>query len=431
MKGEEVGQATDRVEVTRGKTAARASPVARALRALRPPTALPKGLVISTAAHTVGTGLVVTLSAVYFTRVVGLSVTQVGVGLTLAGLVSIAVGVPIGRLSDHVGPRRLLTMLLLTQALAVLLQVWVSSFPGYLACVGLLAVATQGSSAVRAALIAAILPSEVRVIGRGYLRAVTNVGVALGTSLAALALVSLSGSVFRWLLVVAAVAFVAAAVLLCTTPDARPRAVTVGAPRLAAIRDRPYAAVVGANALMHVHYAVLELGIPLWVLAHTDAPAWAISVLLILNTASIIVLQVPVGRRFGLLSQAGPVTALAGVALAIACTLLAVSGSTTGPITFIVLVIAGLTHAVGELLHTNGSWAAGFGLAPESSQGQYQGLFATGVAAAQTAGPILVTVVVIANGTAGWLLAAAYFGLAGALFWLTIATTTRARCPTG
>lgn len=393
-----------------------------------PPPALPTGLVLSTAAHTIGIGLVVTLSAVYFTRVVGLSVTEVGAGLTLAGTVSIGVGIPLGWLSDRLGPQRLLTILLLGQALAVGLQTLVSSFTSFLACVGLLAITTQGSAAVRAALIAAILPREIRVVGRGYLRAVTNVGVAIGTSLAAFALVSLSGPVFRWLFVLAAGAFILAAVILSLFLTSPSRETVVARPRaFAAIHDKPYAVVVGANALMHLHYAVLEVGIPLWVAIHTDAPAWAISVLLILNTASIILLQVPVGRRWGHLAQAGPVTALAGMALAGACIMLAVAGYTSGPTTFVVLVVAGLTHAMGELLHTNGSWAAGFGLAPEEAQGQYQGLFATGVAASQAAGPILVTAVVIANGAWGWLAAAGFFGLVGLLFWKVIVTASRTR----
>ncbi|MCY0939518.1 hypothetical protein OTB74_36220, partial [Streptomyces sp. H34-S4] len=50
------------------------------LRSLLPPTPSARPLALSTALHTMGTGLVVTLCTIYFTRIVGLSVSQVGTG---------------------------------------------------------------------------------------------------------------------------------------------------------------------------------------------------------------------------------------------------------------------------------------------------------------------------------------------------------------
>jgi hypothetical protein len=52
-------------------------------------------------ANTFGFGLVVTSSVLYFTRVVHLPVGRVGLGLTIAGLIGLAAGIPIGDLADR------------------------------------------------------------------------------------------------------------------------------------------------------------------------------------------------------------------------------------------------------------------------------------------------------------------------------------------
>ena len=55
-----------------------------------------------------GTGIYFTLSALYFTRIVGLSTIQVGSGLSIAAVASIFVGVPMGHLADRIGARNLM-----------------------------------------------------------------------------------------------------------------------------------------------------------------------------------------------------------------------------------------------------------------------------------------------------------------------------------
>ena len=48
--------------------------------------------------NTAGTGLFVTSSALFFTRSVGLPVSQVELGLTIAALAGLTVGIPAGRI---------------------------------------------------------------------------------------------------------------------------------------------------------------------------------------------------------------------------------------------------------------------------------------------------------------------------------------------
>ncbi|NEB80761.1 MFS transporter, partial [Streptomyces sp. SID14478] len=52
-------------------------------------------------ANSVGDGAYYVTSALYFTRVVGLSATQIGLALTLAWAIGAVAGVPLGALADR------------------------------------------------------------------------------------------------------------------------------------------------------------------------------------------------------------------------------------------------------------------------------------------------------------------------------------------
>ena len=65
-------------------------------------------LALATLVNTLGNGALTTTFALYFTHVVGLRATQVGLALSVAALVGLLVQVPMGHLGDVRGPRELL-----------------------------------------------------------------------------------------------------------------------------------------------------------------------------------------------------------------------------------------------------------------------------------------------------------------------------------
>ncbi len=71
-----------------------------------------------------GDGVFLTGSAVFFTQIVGLSAAQVGLGLTIAGVATFALAVPLGKLSDTYGAKRVWALASLLEALLYL--VWLS-----------------------------------------------------------------------------------------------------------------------------------------------------------------------------------------------------------------------------------------------------------------------------------------------------------------
>ena len=283
-------------------------------------------LAVTTLVTTFGSGLFYTTSALFFTRIVGLSVAQVGVGLTIAGLCGVLAGLPFGHLADRRGARRLLVVLLVLEGLATLAFVAVDSFAAFVLVASAAAVCDRGGSTVRNALIALAVPEGERVHGRALLRSLTNVGIGCGTAVAALALHFDSRPAYVTLIVADTCAFMVAAALLTRLPrataDARaPQA--EGGPRLLALRDRPYLAVTVLFGLVSFQFGIFEIGLPIWVAEHTSAPRTVVAAALLVNTALIVCLQVRASRGTEEAPGAARACAWSGLLLGGACVLYA------------------------------------------------------------------------------------------------------------
>lgn len=366
----------------------------------------------ATLVNTVGNGLFLTGSALFFTRSVGLSAREVGVGLTVAGLAGLLVGIPAGHLADRRGAREVLVALLVAQGLAMASFVLVHSFASFLLVATVFTTLDRASSAVRQGLVAAALPPDQRVNGRAQLRAITNVGIAVGAALAGLALAADSRGAYLSLVLGDGLScLLAAAVLLRLPPGVRRTAQEAGSMTLA-LRDRPFVVVTALNAVLGVHYALIEVAVPLWVVTRTDAPRSVVAVLFLVNTACCVLLQVRVARAAVDVRTSAVAVRRGGLLLGASCLVFAASDGRSAGVAVAVLVVATLVNVAGELSQAAGSWGLGFGLAPEHAQGQYQGLFQTGFGAAQGMGPLLVTATAV-QGVWGWAVLAVLLGATG------------------
>ena len=77
-------------------------------------------MAVATLVNTFGNGALVTTFALYFTRVVGLRPTQVGLALSAGALAGLLVQVPAGHLADVRGPRIVLQVLTFGAGIAIL-----------------------------------------------------------------------------------------------------------------------------------------------------------------------------------------------------------------------------------------------------------------------------------------------------------------------
>ncbi|MGY2064025.1 MFS transporter [Blastococcus sp. SYSU DS0619] len=390
---------------------------------LRPSDPLARVLTWSTMVAALSSGLFYSVSALFFTRVIGLAATTVGLGLTVAGAAGVAGSFGAGYLADRIGAERVLLAATAAQGLALLAYSVATSASAFVvtACCAVGFRAVQGTA--RSALLARCFTGADRVAVRARLRVVTNVFIGLGTCLAALALLrDTAGAYSATVVVVGALVLLSCAPLLGLPALVRERrgdtpvvaALGADAGR-SPLRDGRYLAVAGLNAVLAMHFGLQTVGVPLWVAGGTAAPPVTVSVLLVLNTVLIALFQVRAARGTHDIPTAGRAVALAGGLLAVACALYAAAGLGDVVVAVAVLVLAALAHTAGEMWGEAGSWGLAFELADERRAGAYQGVSQTGYAIGAMLAPLVVTATAIDHGAAGWAVLGGCFLVAGLL----------------
>ncbi|AWS48041.1 MFS transporter [Streptosporangium sp. 'caverna'] len=375
----------------------------------------PRTLALAQLTNSVGDGAYYVCSALYFIRMVGLSPTQIGFGLTLGWAVGSVAGVPLGHLADRRGPRGTAVLLAVATGTAVGSFLFVRSFALFVVVACLYASCQCGLSAARQALLAGLVDRARRTEIRSYLQATVNAGLAIGAALGGAALSFDTEEAYLAVLAMDAVSFLLSALVLLRLPAMPPSsAAAPGRPALKVLRDRPYALVSFLNMITLLNMPLLSLVIPLWIVRRTEAPTWTVSALLVLNTLSVVLFQVRVARRVRDLTTASRSVRQAGVVMLASCAVFALSAAGSSVwVAGVVLLVAACLQVFGEMLQASGVWEIGFDLAPPDRQGQYQGFFGTGASVARMLGPLLLTTLIVTWGAPGWLLLGGLFLGAG------------------
>ncbi|HZX03401.1 MFS transporter [Kribbella sp.] len=381
-----------------------------------------RALASAVAALSLSRGMFFAVSALYFTRGVGLSPTVVGIGLTAAGGVGVLASYAGGRLSDRYGADRLQEWTLAANGAALLAYAFASNVTSFVliaACVS----ATRGlQSTAQVTLLARWYVGPERVTVRARLRVVMNVFIGGGSLLAGLALMVDTTSAYRLTVVL-----VGAVTMLGTVPLIGLRRRVVGlAVRMDAsagagtpvrgrspLRDRTYVASTVLNAVLAIHFGLSSVGIPLWVADHTRAPTVVVSALLLVNTVYVALFQVRASRGAQTLPTAGRSVRRAGLLLLVACLLFATAGYLGAAAATAVLVLAALAASAAETQGEAGGWTMAFELADPARAGAYQGLSQTGYAVALMLSPSVVTTSAIDHGTPGWIALGMLFAVTG------------------
>jgi MFS family permease len=409
-----------------------ASPVLRALTAV-------------TLVNTFGNGLFFTTSALFFTRSVGMTPAQLGLGLAIAGICGVAAGPPLGWLADRWEARWVLMAALAAEGIATLGYTRVHSFSAFLPLACLITFLDRGGSGVRNALIGTALRPAERTYGRAYLRAVTNVGIGAGAALAAVALQSGTRTAYLGIVVADAATFLAAAALLVqlgaparsgAPAPARPEAgaagpaagatasagpaagqVTDGTPASRTpLTDLPYLLITVLNGLLSMQFGLLQIALPLWVVRSTHAPRLTVSAIFLVNTAMVVLLQVRASRGTEDPQRAARICGRAGLLLAVACAAYGYAHGVPALAAVAVLLLGAVAQTIAETLSSAAGWALSYDLADQSSPGAYQGIFNSGFTAGLLLAPLVVTSTAIRFGAPGWIVLGTIFALAGAAF---------------
>lgn len=367
------------------------------------PPAGSRALILAELFSTIGTGLFVTGGVLFFTEAVGLSIVHTSVMLTVAGAVGLLTTVPIGHLADRIGPREVTLLLLLARAAATGALVMFDQIVALWVATTLMMVGDRGLFATFGALTAAVGgPERVRI--QGYLRAVTNIGLSVGSMAAAPFLAVGGAGAYHALLVTNAAVVAAAGVTLLGVAHVRPARAEHRASMTTALRDRRYLKMTMLHSVLALQYEMLAYGLPIWVVYGTDAPHWTIAVLLTTNTILVAALQVPVTTRVKTVTAAAVVGKRSGLVFLASAALLASTSWSSGALTIGLLMAAVLVHTVGELWQAASSFMLSFELAQEHAHGQYQGVFALGRGLKRAAAPALLGTLCLRLGPPGWLI---------------------------
>jgi hypothetical protein len=383
------------------------------------------------AVDSAGTGAFLAVSAIFLTRSVGLSVAQVGLGLSLGAAVGLVSTIPIGALADRYGPRRVLVTVSLWRAAGFVAYPFVGGFVPFVVVVCLLGLVDKVAAPMEQALVGQAVPEDQRVHTMAVMRALRNVGFTGGALLGSVALVLDKWPAYAFVLFANAASFVALAILAARLPG-RP------GPGVASVRrrvsfqvlaDRPFLALAGLNALLTLHMPLLSVGIPVWIAEHSHAPRAVIAPLLAVNTVLVVALQVRASHGSGTSAGAARRLRQAGLALAVCCLLLAVLPHLSEVPAIALLVAAMVALTGGELFQSAGGWGLSYALARPGQEGAYLSMFWLGVAVQQIAAPVLLATVVQV-GAVGWIALAAIVTAAGLAAPLAARRAVRSRLGT-
>jgi MFS family permease len=368
---------------------------------------------LATLINTFGLGLVITAMTLYFTRVVHLSTEQVGVGMTVAAVVGILSGIPIGHLADRLGPREVARATLLVQGGVTFCYVFIHGFVAFLIVASLEMLCISAYVPLDGVLMRRIGGDEDAAVPN-IIQAIGNLGISVGAMGCGVAVAIGTAQAYRALVIVNALTFVGACAVLGRLPryDPLPRQRGQGQRRIA-LADKPFLVYAGVAGVMSMQYWVIARPLPLWVADHTGDPRWIIPAFLIINTALVILFQVRVGRNVETIRRGGAALRRSGVLFLLSCSVIGLAAGIPGWISLLLLIGAVSIHTIGELYFTAGSFAVGFGMAPEHAQGQYQGVAGVGMFVGGAASSVLMIGLVLSLGRIGWVGLGVLFALLG------------------
>jgi MFS family permease len=234
-------------------------------------------LLVALGVDNVGSGLFLPLALVYATRVVGLTLGQAGVAVTVGTAAGLAVPAVAGRFVDRLGPRPVVITAQLTQACGALAYLVAHGVALVVVATVLLAAGQQLFYSALFALISDVAGEGPKDRPFAVVGMVRSACFGAGGLVVGALLTTVGPAGYRVAVAVDGASFLACALLLVLlVRPSRPRPSGVGTPvsgrRLLA--DRPYLALIGITALVALAGDFFLVGVPVYVLDELHAPVW-------------------------------------------------------------------------------------------------------------------------------------------------------------
>jgi MFS family permease len=343
-----------------------------------------------------GSGLFLPFSLLYFHHAGGLSLTQAGLGLSVAMLAAVPAPLFAGVLTDRAGPKRIMLLTNTVRGAGFLGYLWVHDLGTLIALALLVTVSDRLCWVAHPALVAEFAGSGSRDRWFGLTTALRCAGLGVGGLVAGLAVSDLGVTGYHLLAVANALSFTAAALLISRLHVPSRAAIRTAAPATgpgglkAVLADRPFGGVVASNLVFGIARTVIVVGLPVYTVHVLKAPAWLAGALYATYTAMIALGQTSMVRR---LERHRRTRALmvAAVLWAVSFLLLATAPLLPRPLlaAFLFMVTGLYTAAV--MAHAGVIDALVIEAAPEMLRARYVGVYHLSWAAANAVAPGLFT----------------------------------------
>ncbi|MFE6774526.1 MFS transporter [Streptomyces sp. NPDC057702] len=391
-------------------------------------------LISASLVSSLGDGIYVPLTMLFVHTLTGLSLTEIGAGLTVAGLCALAVMPVVGVAVDRCGAKPVVVASLLLRAVGFAGYLVADSYPAFLAVALVVAVGMWASAPGQQALIGEIATGAARDRLLAWDRSLRNGGMGAG-SLAAAGLLALGGGAgFVAAAVTLAVLFALAAALAAGIPTARgdsapPDAVGAGGRRGAAagrgaggvgrqgyrhvLADRPYLLITLANFLIAFGYTTQAMALPVYLTRDVGLPDALAGAVFALNTVLVAALGVPVARLT--LRGSRPRTAALGAAVfALSFAAFAVLPHLVSDAYALAATLAvAVLYTAGELVHSGPAQSLSVQAAPDHLRGRYLSVYQLSWSLCRTVAPLLLGLLLEAGSWPLWAVLAVLM-LAGA-----------------
>ncbi|MEU9210509.1 MFS transporter [Streptomyces sp. NPDC048415] len=377
-------------------------------------------LALSTVVNTIGMGIFLSTGTIFLIRSAGLSPTNAGIGLTVGSLIGFGSGVLIGDQADRRGAREVVIGSMLLEAVASVGLLFVHSLWPLVVVAAAAAVGRSGTGSARGAMIGALAEEGKGAQLRTYLRAVTNVGLAIGTIGAAVVLAVDTRPAYVGMILTDTITFLIGAGILARLPHIPPTrsagkdsAERKKERRWVALRDLPYLALTAASSVASLQYFVLVTGLPVWIVLHTAVPRWVAAVVLFFEAAIVAATQVPATRSIDGPRSAARLLALSGPLFLVSWILIAMASGPAAWLAITLLLVGVVVHSLAEVWQAGGAFELSFALARPEAHGQYQGVFGLGYGLTEAVAPIVVIAMCVNWGKPGWIILGVIVAAAG------------------
>ncbi|MFE6838970.1 MFS transporter [Streptomyces sp. NPDC057705] len=395
-----------------------------------------RSLLLGIGISAIGIGMYIPFSLVFFHHVTGLSLTLVGLVMTVTGLAGLAFMPLAGSAVDRFGAKKVNLVLYGIRALGFALYPFASSLPAFAAVTLVTALADRSFGIVQQSLIGEVARGAARDRLQASTRALQNAGMGAGALLVSGVLALWGTGGFTYTAWGNSLAFALAGLLVSRvravrtagavgttgavrTADAVGAAATGSAGYRMVLRDRPFLGLTAANFLTALGYSALSVLFPLYLSTWLAAPDSLTGAAFTVNTVLCAGIGVLIAGRVRRSGARRTRSAALGALLFAAAFVGQIVLGTLRPgqtVTLVALLVIVVVYTLGELVHSPSGGALSVSAAPEAVRGRYLATYQLSYSLAGALAPSLFTALLAVDGRLPWaVLTVAALGAALAL----------------